>query len=419
MQFIFSCILISSSITCCAGLRRVGNAIPASQILPQPDLEFIKDAWEDNDRTPVWEILRQKLVNAYGIETLSRYHAPVVPATLLYALSAHEKQILDPVRHSKRGLDIHIIGASYNYEGMSDWKLLAETMPSYVHKVNIHLILGTPFQKDGPVRDEYGKELRIDDIEGEQVPMSLAEIRKPPMAAEDLMAADDLRNKVCTQFRHDSTVVNVHCHEKVYQNVWDTVPRPDLVFMSNPGFPLPFRFSYDGVLVHLLNNSIPSLVAAQQTLSSNDVNHAIGAEEARLELIESTMKNEEWADEAYQCKMTLQEFGANMTVAASPFSLNLHRTSPFTLKNNVLIYFAGLKESSGISMLPAMTETPKETDYNPNAEFFVTSLSYLHLGMSQPFDRAVRAWSSQRRPQCVNAHSIADWWKCCNHGERC
>eukprot|EP00419_Tripos_fusus_P029720 CAMPEP_0172709784 /NCGR_PEP_ID=MMETSP1074-20121228/55272_1 /TAXON_ID=2916 /ORGANISM="Ceratium fusus, Strain PA161109" /LENGTH=146 /DNA_ID=CAMNT_0013533091 /DNA_START=22 /DNA_END=458 /DNA_ORIENTATION=- len=146
-------------------------------------------------------------------------------------MSAQEQTILGPARRGGKGeLNIHLIGSTYLYEGLSDWNILARASPPDMHTVNVHLILGSPFGGDGKVQDKSGETIHFDDdLSDEQVKLQPSFSQISP---KKKYGAKELRRKTCRSFTHGSTKVKVHCHEKLYQNVMNEVPTPHLAFMS-------------------------------------------------------------------------------------------------------------------------------------------------------------------------------------------
>merc|ERR1719161_2770967 len=180
---------------------------------------FKLDPWSRNAETPVWKDLKQQLLSDIGQERLYENSESTVPTSLVYLLSEYDQSILKPLRNEiqKEGndgiLNIHMIGATYMFEGLSDWKLLADWVPTYIRTIRIDLILGSPFQEDGPSKDEQGRRMVADVPDGldGQVPMrvnvssvSFLDTRSPRRPkirknkkVHDRLEGEELRRKSC------------------------------------------------------------------------------------------------------------------------------------------------------------------------------------------------------------------------------
>jgi len=341
-----------------------------------------------------------------------------VPATLVYALSIEEQKILEPVQKSGKGeLDIHLIGSTYLYEGLSDWALLARSMPAYVHTANVHLILGTPFQNDGPIQDKEGKKLLFaKDLPDEQVKMLPAFLQVKSQAAP--YTAKELREKVCRKYTHAATTVVVHCHEKLYQNVMKELPTPHMAFMANPGFPLPFRRAYDGVLLHLLENSIPSVISAQQVWNPDDASLLVSdaGEPHALAMVQDKMKHEQWADEAYQCEETVKAYGSQVRVEAAPFPYSYKVEDQEIVKNSVVEFFCGRAPGSPAVQMAALPEDDTDQWSDDDGDLDDELAESLKVQVSAPFAQSMSRWAASQKKQCVGANTESDWLRCCKEG---
>merc|ERR1712032_817360 len=102
-------------------------------------------------------------------------------------------------------LNIHLIGSTYLYEGLSDWSILAKASPPDMHTINVHLILGTPFQDDGKVQDKSGEPIHFDN----NLPMAQATLQPSfaQISPNKKYGAKELRSKTCRSLTHGSTTV--------------------------------------------------------------------------------------------------------------------------------------------------------------------------------------------------------------------
>jgi len=425
---------------------------------------FKLDPWSRNAETPVWKDLKQQLLSDIGQERLYENSESTVPTTLVYLLSEYDQSILKPLRNEiqKEGndgiLNIHMIGATYMFEGLSDWKILAEWVPSYIRTIRIDLILGSPFQEDGPSKDEQGRRIKMDVSDAMQgqvnVPMgvnvsflNLGSHRRRKIRKKAKVEAEDLRRKSCGSHHFGTTgvVVEVKCHEKLYQDVWDSIPQPNLAVMVNPGFPLPNRRSFDGVLQRLLENSIPTAVSAQQDFSGDhakrEAHHAmqsllkgtlvsaqleIDGEQAREAHHAALWTNgrtagvklhlkKDFDDEAYQIFKTLQLYEAQVVATPSPFPYVYQDNQDVFLKNKVLAFFVGRKpDATPMKMLPPMREG--RPSYQEQADpLLVAELSTaLRTPVSRPYAQAMEAWARHSMSECVGSKTVQDWMKCCH-----
>jgi len=389
--------------------------------------------WSHNAQAPVWQHLQQQLLSDIGQERLYHNTESVVPATVVYLMSKYEKSILKSQNESNDGiLNIHLIGATYLFEGLSDWKLLADWVPQHIHTIRIDLILGSPFQEDGPSKDEEGRRVVMDvPVEEQgQVPMRvntnstvLLQVnskisnnrnhRRRKIRKHIKLEAQDLRKKSCWS-RHLGTTgvkVVVKCQEKLYQDVWDIIPKPQLAMMINPGFPLPHRRSFDGVLRHLLKDSIPTAVSAQQIIDAD-----LPWQNGRTPGVNLALKKD-FDDEAYQTFKTLQIYDAQVVATSSPFPFVYKDPEGTFLKNNVLEFFVGRKpDATPIKMLPPMHEG-RHLGHERAARVDVDALeTALRTPVSRPYAQAMTAWARSSRSRCKEANTVQAWVLCCHGG---
>lgn len=424
---------------------------------------FKLDPWSRNAETPVWKDLKQQLLSEIGQERLYENSESTVPTTLVYLLSEYDQSILKPLRNEiqKEGndgiLNIHMIGATYMFEGLSDWKILAEWVPSYIRTIRIDLILGSPFQEDGPSKDEHGRRIKMDvsddmqgqvNIKGVNVSfLNLGSHRRRKIRKKAKVEAEDLRRKSCGSHHFGTTgvVVEVKCHEKLYQDVWDSIPQPNLAVMVNPGFPLPNRRSFDGVLQRLLKNSIPTAVSAQQDFSGDhakweahhtmqsllkgtlvsaqleidgeqarEAHHAALWTNGRTAGVKLNLKKD-FDDEAYQIYKTLQLYEAQVVATPSPFPYVYQDGQDVFLKNKVLAFFVGRKpDATPVKMLPPMREGRPSYQEQADPLLVAELTTALRTPVSRPYAQAMEAWARHSMSVCAGSKTVQDWMKCCH-----
>jgi len=388
-------------------------------------------SWSRNVETPVWQLLQQQLVSDMGQERMYQNSETVVPTTLIYLMSEYEKAILKPLRIQKERndstLNIHLIGATYLFEGLSDWNLLAEWMPKYIRTVRIDLILGSPFQEDGPSKDEQGHRIVMDvpdDMQGQvdsRLNVSLLQTRSLPRRkmskkkkVHDKMDEQELRKKSCGSHLLGTKGVRVvvKCHEKLYQDVWDIIPKPNLAMMINPGFPLPNRRAFDGVLRHLLKKKIPTAVSAQQYVDGGKA-HEVWSN-GRTPGVKLVPKKD-FADEVYQTFETLQMYEAQVVATSSPFPYVYTDGGDVLIKNNVLEFFVGRKPgATRIKMLRRMHEGQPLRHEHADHAIVAELANSLRTPVSRPYARAMKAWARSSMSKCKKSKTVQDWVSCCH-----
>merc|ERR1712032_539886 len=187
--------------------------------------------------------------------------------------------------------------------------------------------------------------------------------------------------------------------------------------MSNPGFPLPFRRFYDGVLIHLLEKSIPSVISAQVMVDREGMEELVAAKgnAHAWSMVSAAMNEEGWDNEAYQCSETVKSYGATVNLQASPFPYAYNDREndgdEWMVKNAVVEFFSGRAAgASKIEMLPALENDMDDIDKNRTNPVLLSSLL---VPISRPFSRAMHAWAQQSAKHCVNAATVREWVACC------
>lgn len=406
-------------------------------------------AWKAGKYKDVWQGLHTELTSELGAKRAEAFSAPVVPATLAYLLSAYHEDVLGPRRRGssegRKPLNIHLIGATYAFEGMSDWRWLAKALPPDVDEVRVDLILGTPFQIDGVSLARNGRAIDFDLPERDQVPVLLqrATVERRVTAAarhSNPLSAKDVRLRACRRHTYGTVKVDVRCQEHLYLNVAHRLPRPDLALMINPGFPLPNRRSFDGVLRHLLAARIPTAVSAQQTPeqfarqrhSSPALLEQEGGTERRGQQLSL---QRDFDDEAFQTLQTLKHYRARLLgVTGSPFLYHSwmgdqeEQDGTQLVKNAVLHVFKGREVGAPPIRMATQSEGGADQEIkrigdNADAVQLTELLAALRSPVSTSFEAAAQEWARAKglrlkdarggAPEGVVPMSVGDWLHAC------
>lgn len=347
------------------------------------------------------------------------------PLTVLFGLSSVWNKIQETRQHHGRHgqpLEVHVLGASYPFEGRSDWSLLAQHRPADVSHVRIRLVLGTPFQSDNvpPMDGQPNSLLELSSnthpLEGKWSKKRQEVVCKGAgkWGTAD-MDKDWSKEKLCKDYGDGLEVV---CIEKFYQDVRDELPHPDLVVMFSPGFPQLGRRSWDAVLIGLLNDGVPTMISdivfdykmKLPTPRGNSTKiHPGGKWDPSLQL------GEDW-----QTWLAMRKYGAHMVKSRrGPFPILHKEDGEMMGKNAVVQIYLGYKPNKK----PTQRLTSKKVEnYNKLFEAvdwnFIAShkcnLSPSHLKgifklpTSKPFDNAVRDmhFEDLRRVALHHQHSL-------------
>lgn len=387
------------------------------------------------------------------MQEFGRVHAPevstsVVPSTIAYLISGYEEQILGPARQNGGNgeLVVHLLGATYLFEGMSDWSWLARALPPDFPKARVDLILGSPWTEDGPTMDakhrNVYRNIDIDEFRGQaewsagiaagdsmlQVRAGLTmkqnmqsenKTRRPRQARD----ASDAREMSCGTRHFGNVQVTINCHEHIYQTVWDELPVPHLALMFNPGFPKPDRRSWDAVLQHLLNHSIPSAVSAERVYKDTDTDRY--SREIRERPGQDFLLEDDSFDEVAQTVSTLRHFDAQVIgFISSPFPYQYleseyreyigDTTVPeedadeIVVKNAVLEFFVGRKPGAAPMRMLAPMASGDLSDVSDQE-----CAKGLSLPVSQSFQNAMVELCESSAPPCGDLRTVQDWLPKC------
>jgi len=331
------------------------------------------------------------------------------PLTVLFALSGIWKRVHKRTRPGKP-LEIHVLGASYPFEGRSDWSLLAAHRPAEIPGIRVSLILGTPFQSDN-----------VPPLSGQ--PNELLQTRAGinPAAGKwsnregELICDGDgkwgtaemdrnwSKGELC---RNHGNGLEVVCIESMYQDVRAELHRPDLAVMFSPGFPQLVRRSWDEALIGLLNDQVPTVISDVVSLPS-------WGKELKVSEFgsESVLPGDRWDPSAgigedwltWSC---LKHYGAfKVTARRGPFPI-LHKENGAVLaKNGVVQIYEGFEPNKQPiqPVSPNYKKSWKEEfdkiDWQSisDPDCFLQELkSVFSMPTSRPFDNALREFYKGR-----------------------
>lgn len=365
-----------------------------------------------------WQRLRSELIQEVGRDHFQRYAAPVVPTTMAYLIEKYADALPDP----RAELHIHLIGSTYIFEGMSNWTWLARALPADVQRVQVALIMGTPFQEDGVMVEKNGSVIDFDIEDAGQLDEPIL-LQTEQAGSGNPLHKEELREQACRAWHYGSKVVDVKCYEHLYQTVADLLPPAHLAVMINPGFPLPWRRSYDGVLKYLLEHNTPSVVSAE--LVGDKIPQSMMSSPGQTVEPKNTGGN----DESFQTLSTLHSYRANILgVTTSPFPYLYEAPEDqniSVLKNAVLQVFKGRAEDAEpltmaeplvVSSDPRSIARKHHTPEEETVELF----NALRTNVTTAYAAAMTAWASSQGFFGVSSHhapsSIEGWMQACWRG---
>ncbi len=237
------------------------------------------------------------------------------PLTLIYILSKFWNRIIREGDSDK--LEIHILGASYPFEGLGHWETLYQSMPNYIKQLKIVLVV---------------KEMYFND----NVPHIIS--RKWNIKSEFPKIKDGLEIRI---------------EHGYYQDIMDRLKVPDLVVMFNPGFPQIMRRTWDPVILHLLEKQIPTVVSVQTVLGNSQKFRPKPG-------FPWCIKYTDEENEDFPVLTTLNCYGANiLSVTGCPFPIIWDHGNTFICKNSVILVFCGLTEGKVLHRAQPISEEDK------------------------------------------------------------
>jgi len=281
------------------------------------------------------------------------------PLTVLFGISKFWN-VLRRQRHERRRsgpLEIHVIGASYPFEGRSDWSLLASRRPPDVPGVRVILILGTPWQDDNLPELKHAS--TPPDIELVDLNANIKKHHpvggrwkdgKVRCASDEALKQYDAgfaRSDLC---RDHGNGLEVVCLEKFYQDV--NLPIPDLAVMFSPGFPQLARRSWDRVLQDLLDRDVMMLVSDE--VSGNSLGSMFTDDGAKeIELGGDLAPSLQYHGENTDTLIAMQAYNAQrLGSQRNPFPLLVAERDEVIAKNAVVQVFQGRTAGAERESLP-------------------------------------------------------------------
>jgi len=251
----------------CSSVMQLATSLkPRGKDLAQTNWEHGSAAWREarasvaGNRTGLWY-----KPNACDSDVL---HASA-PLTVLFSVTLFWQEIQArraTVGSTSKPLEVHVLGASYPFEGRANWALLSKSRPPHVPGVRVVLVLGTPFQSDNvpPLANTPNSLLQ------------LQEQRKQPAAGRwndrlsEIVCNGDGKwgTRVIDQgwskaelCRDHGNGLEVVCLEEYYSDAKKKLPRPDMAVLFSPGFPQLERRSWDAELRWMLADAVPIMVS--------------------------------------------------------------------------------------------------------------------------------------------------------------
>jgi len=269
-------------------------------------------------------------------------------------------------------LEVHVLGASYPFEGRSDWSFLASQRPDDIPSVRVTLVLGTPFQSDNvpPIEGQKSGLLQVSDqtfkLRGRGVARHVA---------PDGGHWDDARSQITCDgggswgtgqldgkwskedlCRDHGNGLEVICIEDFYQNVKANLIEPDFVAMFSPGMPQIARRSWDNVMIGLLGDSVPVMVS--DVVSADTWGHKI-TPDGRPVSGSGVEPGGEWDasisfGEDFTTALAFNAYGARRLQARRSLFPILHSEGDTTMgKNGVIQVFKGYADGRDAVLVPS------------------------------------------------------------------
>jgi len=337
------------------------------------------------------------------------------PLTVLFTVSTFWKDLQKQrAAHGRadKPLEIHVVGASYPFEGRSDWALLANRKPAEVPGVRIVLVLGTPFQSDN-----------VPPLEGQD--NALLQNAKPAEGRwsnrrEEIICKgagewgtgnmDKGWSKESLCGKHGDAL-EVVCLEKYYKDAKASLPKPDLVTLFSPGFPQLGRRSWDPELISMLGDGVPIMVSDVMRRKSWGRRVRQGNATVRPGArwkVQSNSEGEDW-----MTWLGMRAYGARrMAARRAPFPISHREEGLIFAKNGVVQLFQGYK--TGVEPI-----APPPTHRAARDATFLKSLArrreipdeiseWLSVPASSAYERASRDWYVGQLRQLVRerGHSL-------------
>mmetsp|Transcript_54187 Transcript_54187/g.100116 ORF Transcript_54187/g.100116 Transcript_54187/m.100116 type:complete len:525 (-) Transcript_54187:5-1579(-) len=267
-----------------------------------------------------------------------------VPYTVLYIMETAGPKLWgdDPPKH----LSLHFLGATYLYEGRSDWKLLHRMLKKHfgVESLEVLLDLAEPFKADNTVQVDTPEAAKDGYEEAADKPLQSERWSKEKACASDARIG-----------------LKIDCKYGLYQDVLKedkaARSRPNLIFMVNPGLGQLVRRSWDWVLRYTLKHNIPTVISTQ---TASQPGYA-GAKYDVLAPGDTRENNDLFADETFASATVMHSYGAHLLQSSvSPFPLVRRFEGSTFWKNSVLAVYKGLRPGMHVCTPEAISEDERK-----------------------------------------------------------
>jgi len=312
------------------------------------------------------------------------------PLTVLFSLATYWPQIQErraTIGSTSQPLEIHVVGASYPFEGRSDWTLLSRFRPSHVPRVRLVLILGTPFQSDnvppmggGLPNSLLARQAQQQQPQAGRWDTSKEEIQCTGDGAWGTRGLDQSWSKaeLC---RDHGNGVEVVCVEKYYQDAKGELAPPDLAVLFSPGFPQLGRRSWDSELRWMLQERVPILVSDLVVMT--DWGHDIFQSGRRVPPGGRWNVRAGPGGEEAMTLSCMQSYSA-VTVGAfrSPFPIIHEEENSFLAKNAIVQMFVGYSGGHEPVLPPSAAEVDRSSA-------FLKTVNWEELGVERDLQVAL------------------------------
>jgi len=290
------------------------------------------------------------------------------PLTVLFGVSSFWETISKQRKATgtSEPLEVHVIGASYPFEGRADWSLLASRRPADVPGVRVVLVLGTPWQGDNLPTLKHDSALQFNST----IAGGLGAAKDHPIGgrwsnggvkctdAEAMKTYDAsfTKQNLC---RDHGNGLEVVCLEKFYQD--SNLKKPDIAVMFSPGFPQLARRSWDSVLQDLLDKDV--IVMVNDEVFGESLNSMFLAKDSK-----GTAPGAAWKPTAKRqgedtdTLIAMRAYRARRrTSRRNPFPLIIREGKELIAKNAVVQVFQGRLDGATRMSLPTATVLAADT----------------------------------------------------------
>jgi len=328
------------------------------------------------------------------------------PLTVLFSVTTFWREIQErraAIGNTGKPLEVHVIGASYPFEGRSDWSLLSRSRPPEVPSVRVVLVLGTPFQSDNvpPMSDDFQTSLLQRQIHRKQPNAGYWNSERMQIACQGrgewgTHALDDgwSKSQLC---RDHGNGLKVLCLERLYADVRHELPRPDVAMLFSPGFPQLERRTWDAELRGLLQEGVPTFVSdavMEPNWGRLVFRHGRWVPHGGHWDMGRNWKHNEPA----MTLMTMRKYGARSFGALrAPFPILHHEEGDVIAKNAVVQLFIGYDANHKPAMSPSIAEVASDAVSLEDVDWEELGINSdlersLSTPVSEAYDWACQAW---------------------------